>query len=125
MAEAEKAARSRIKSDIEIQKQQIAFESWKSELEREKRLDDDSSSEKMEKLTTDEMGEHPILGKMIADLGYKRVHLASSKNLATIPIWKKQRIYRHGRSRNMAKDKLKTLHLGLPGVIGIFEVNIQ
>ena len=41
--------------------------------------------------------EHPVLGQMIADLGYKRLHLASSKNLATIPVWKKQRIYRHER----------------------------
>jgi hypothetical protein len=33
IAEAEKAARSRIESDIEIQKRQIAFEAWKRDLE--------------------------------------------------------------------------------------------
>ena len=133
IAEAEKAARSRIQSDLEIQKRQIAFEAWKSELEREKKEQDESST-KIEldsavgitKETSEEeiLGEHPTLGPMIADLGYKRIHLASSKNLSTIPVWKKQRIYRHGRSENMATDKIKTLHLGLPGIIGIFEVRI-
>ena len=133
IAEAEEAARSRIESDLEIQKRQIAFEAWKSELEREKKEQDESST-KIEldsavgitKETSEEeiLGEHPTLGPMIADLGYKRIHLASSKNLSTIPVWKKQRIYRHGRSENMATDKIKTLHLGLPGIIGIFEVRI-
>jgi hypothetical protein len=119
VAEAEKAARSRIESDIEIQKRQVAFEAWKAELERERQQADSDKT-----MTTEGIGEHPILGHLIADMGYKRIHLASSKNLATIPVWKKQRIYRHGRSKNMATDKMKTLHLGLPGVIGIFEVNI-
>jgi hypothetical protein len=134
VAEAEKAARSRIESDFEIQKRQIAFEAWKSGLEREKKQDDDASNKseinsaaaeiKDEMPSKEGIGEHPVLGHMIADLGFKRIHLASSKNLATIPIWKKQRIYRHGRSKNMATEKIKTIHLGLPGVIGIFEVNI-
>lgn len=114
IAEAEEAARARIESDIEIQRRQIAFEEWKASLEREKEQPDS---------TTEELGDHPILGPIVADLGYKRIHLASATNLATIPIWKKQRIYRHGRSKNMANEKLKTLSLGLPGVIGIFEVN--
>jgi hypothetical protein len=77
------------------------------------------------KTSTDEnyvLGEHPILGPVLADLGYKRIHLTSSRALAAIPVWKKQRIYRHGRAKSMASDKMKTLHLGLPGVIGIFEV---
>jgi hypothetical protein len=145
LAEAEKAARSRIESDIEIQKRQVAFEAWKSGLEREKKQDDDDNSANKVKMDSaaaaaaasdaagiqDEMpskegiGEHPVLGQMIADLGFKRIHLASQKNLATIPIWKKQRIYRHGRSKNMATEKKQTIHLGLPGVIGIFEVNIE
>jgi len=105
VAEAEKAARSRIESDLEIQKRKIAFEAWKSEIDRERRKDEsfndievDSNNEVMnEKLSNEENVEHPVLGQMIADLGYKRLHLASSKNLATIPVWKKQRIYRHER----------------------------
>jgi hypothetical protein len=39
---------------------------------------------------------HPILGEALQDLGYKRLHLVSADKLATIPVWKKQRIYRHG-----------------------------
>ena len=120
IAEAEEAARSRIESAIEIQKRQMAFEAWQSELEHEKNNDGFSDSVP---LIEDKLKEHPVLGQMVADLGYKRIHLASAKNLATIPIWKKQRIYRHGRSKNMAADKMKTLHLGLPGIIGIFEVS--
>jgi hypothetical protein len=65
--------------------------------------------------------EHPVLGKAIQDLGYKRMHLVSAEKLATIPVWKKQRIYRHERAKAMAADKLKTLHLGLPGVICLHE----
>lgn len=120
VVEAEMAAKARIESDIEIQKRQIAFEAWKAELEREKVEQTEDSSNKTE---AEGIGDHPVLGPIIADLGYKRIHLASSENLATVPIWKKQRVYRHGRSKNMAIEKLKTLSLGLPGVIGIFEVN--
>ena len=123
VAEAEKAARARIESDIEIQKRQIAFEQWKAELEAAKVQEEDVSSDEVTE--AEEVSEHPVLGPIVADLGYKRVHLASSINLATIPIWKKQRIYRHGRSKNMANEKMKTLSMGLPGVIGIFEVNIM
>jgi hypothetical protein len=64
---------------------------------------------------------HPILGPVVSDLGYKRIHLVPAEKLAAIPVWKKQRIYRHDRAKVMAADKLKTLHLGLPGVICIHE----
>jgi len=130
MKEAEAAARARIESDLTIQKRQIAFEQWKSQLEEEKKEREDSSNKiegnretdlSIEKPKMKSVGEHPILGPIVADMGYKRIHLASSKNLATIPVWKKQRIYRHGRSKNMANDKIKTLHLGLPGIIAVFE----
>jgi len=121
--EAEEAARRRIEGDIEIHRRQIAFKVWKRELELEKKEIDEINGT----ITTEEtqendvIREHHILGKCISDLGYKRIHLASAKNLASIPVWKRQRIYRHGRSKNMAADKVKTLHLGLPGIIGIFE----
>jgi len=64
---------------------------------------------------------HPILGPPLVDLGYKRVHTVRADLLASIPVWKKQRIYRHNRAKAMAADKLKTLHLGLPGVICLHE----
>lgn len=64
---------------------------------------------------------HPILGPTLADLGYKRIHLASAQTLSAIPIWEKQRIYRHDRAKVMAHDKLKSMELGLPGVISLHE----
>lgn len=135
LLEAETAARRRVQSDLEIQRRAIAFEAWKENLEREKTAEANAmaaavtasteTSSKMGESTVEEiLGEHPILGPVISDLGYKRIHLTSSRALAAIPVWKKQRIYRHGRAKSMAKDKMKTLHLGLPGVIGIFEVRL-
>jgi hypothetical protein len=120
---AEVAARSRIESDIEIQKRQIAFEAWKRDLEVEKNesIGNTTTTEQQTQQKEILLGEHPILGKCISELGYKRIHLSSLKNLAAIPVWEKQRIFRHGRSKTMATDKMKTLHLGLPGIIGIFE----
>lgn len=64
---------------------------------------------------------HPILGPALVDLGYKRIHLASAQTLSSIPIWEKQRIYRHDRAKAMAQDKLKSIGLGLPGVISLHE----
>ena len=72
--------------------------------------------------TTEEAPVHPILGPCLLDLGAKRIHLVSAQTLSTISVWKKQRVYRHFRAKSMATDKLKTLSLGLPGVIGIYEV---
>jgi hypothetical protein len=64
---------------------------------------------------------HPILGPTLVDLGYKRIHLASAQTLSAIPIWERQRIYRHDRAKVMAQDKLKSMDLGLPGVISLHE----
>jgi hypothetical protein len=89
-----------LKRELELQQQIMA---WKSEA------------------TSNEVNDHPVLGPVVADLGYKRVHLVSASALATIPIWKKQRVYRHDRAKTMAADKLKTKHLGLPGVICLHE----
>ena len=118
MAEAEEAARARVESDLMIQKRQLAFEAWKKELEREK-----NESENSREAKQTHVGDHPILGPIVIDLGHKRIHVASAKALASIPVWKKQRVYRHDRVKLMASDKLKSLHIGLPGVIGIFEVS--
>ena len=123
VAEAEEAARRRVASDLEIQRRHIAFEAWKRDLEKER---DESHETMATNLQSKEeaMGDHPILGPVIADFGSKRVHATSAKALSAIPVWKKQRIYRHDRAKSMAKDKLKSIHLGLPGVIGLYEVGI-
>jgi hypothetical protein len=67
--------------------------------------------------------EHPVLGPVVADLGYKRIHLVSSGQLGTIPIWKRQRTYRNDRARRMALEKQSTMHLGFPGIVCLYEDN--
>eukprot|EP00977_Amphora_coffeiformis_P011823 scaffold2897_cov178-Amphora_coffeaeformis.AAC.28 len=64
---------------------------------------------------------HPVLGPVVADLGYKRIHLVSSGKLGTIPIWEKQRTYRNSRAKIMAADKQKSFDLGFPGIICLYE----
>ena len=64
---------------------------------------------------------HPILGPQIAILPYKRVHLTPASILASIPVYERQRAYRHDRALTMAKDKRKTLWMGIPGVISLME----
>lgn len=64
---------------------------------------------------------HPVLGPIISDLGYKRIHLVSSGKLGTVPVWNKNRIYRNDRARAMALGKMKSMHLGFPGVICVHE----
>jgi hypothetical protein len=121
--DAEEAARARVGSDLAIQRRQLAFEAWKQKLEEENKQQESAAAVVISKETQQEqLGTHPILGPALVDLGHKRVHLVSAKALATIPVWKKQRIYRHERAKNMASDKLKSLDLGLPGIIGIYEV---
>lgn len=141
--QAEIAAHERIQSEIQIQQHRIAFEKWKIELDMEqqkkseevqihnqdemmlpstvKNLNnvEDVMSSVQENLTTESV--HPILGPIVLDLGYKRIHIVSAKSLASIPVWNKQRIYRHDRVKAMANDKLKTLSIGMPGIIGLHE----
>lgn len=64
---------------------------------------------------------HPILGQQIAILPYKRVHLTPASILASIPVYERQRAYRHDRALTMARDKRKTLWMGIPGVISLME----
>ena len=61
------------------------------------------------------------MGPQIARLPYKRVHLTPASTLASIPVYERQRAYRHDRAMVMAKDKRKTLWMGIPGVISLME----
>lgn len=129
-AEVERAVRKRLESDLELQRRQIAFEKWKEDLEREKQrhqaeesnANEDRSSTVTTSSAAEALGEHPILGPVVCDMGHKRVHLSTTERLASLPVWEKQRFFRHERAKSMAKDKAKSLHIGLPGVIGIYEV---
>ena len=66
-------------------------------------------------------GRHPVLGQLVCDLGYKRLYLTSARALSAIPVWEKQRVYRHDRAKIMAADKVKKKDGNLPGVIALHE----
>ena len=118
-AEMEKAARDRVESDMALQRRKIQFEQWKQQVEQEKQQQDQalSSDTASRDQETDE-----VLGPVLADLGSKKLYLVSADTLANLPVWKKQRTYRHDRAKIMAKDKSNTLHLGIPGIINLFQV---
>jgi len=114
-AEAEQAAYERVEADLKIQQQRAAaLEKWKADVAQETNA----------QVVKEEADHHPVLGQVVADFGFKRLHVVSAKTLANIPVWKKQRIYRHDRAKAMAADKLKTSHFGLPGVIALHEVRV-
>ena len=121
--QATNATNDRIKLDLQIKQRKLAMERWEKDLDAEKIAEREKTSESISSSSIDCMvpDEHPILGPTIVDLGYKRIHVTSAHNLSAIPIWEKQRVYRHERAKSMANDKLKSLDLGLPGVISLHE----
>lgn len=142
--DAEIAARERVESDLRIQQRQMAFEQWKKRLAEEAAANEEATvtpavavptanavpphesvnvatEQQQQQQEAEELHPHPVLGPCVLDLGYKRLHVVKASALAAIPVWEKQRIYRHDRAKTMAVDKLKTLHLGMPGVIGLYE----
>ena len=85
-------------------------------------VDNEASSSRRRRIVEQPTVVHPLLGPELAVLGSKRLYLVSVHTLVHLPVWKKQRTYRHDRAKVMAKDKAKSLHLGIPGVICLFEV---
>jgi hypothetical protein len=118
LREAEEAARARVEQDLAIQQRRMAFQQWEKEVASARETETSIESTDVSPNVPD----HPILGAVVADLGSKRVHVVPAAVLANVPVWEKQRIYRHDRAKTMATDKLKTLNIGFPGVIGLFEV---
>ena len=130
---AEAAAKERIKHEVAMAKAEAAtrrreMERWQNELEaemehehvKEKAGEEDASIES-ESTDGEDENAHPILGRPMVDLGYKRVHTVSARALSAVPIWERQRVYRHDRARTMASDKMKSLDTGLPGIITLHE----
>ena len=116
-AQAEQAAYERVEADLRIQQQRAAaLERWKADVAKE--VNDNNAADQQQARE-----HHPVLGEEVADFGFKRLHVVSAKTLSNIPVWKKQRIYRHDRAKAMAADKMKTAHFGLPGVIALHEVS--
>lgn len=67
---------------------------------------------------------HPLLGELVADLGYKRVYLTSVNALARTPVWERQRILRPERASLIADDKIrKGMNNALPGVITLYQLD--
>ena len=88
--------------------------------------DNDETQEGADGESRDEVGsveepEHPVLGPVVVDLGYKRIHLVSAGKLGTISVWNRNRTYRNNRAKSMAAEKIKSMDLGFPGVIGLHE----
>jgi len=140
---AEKAAMERVNSDLLVQERRFALERWKIQLEEERQNDlenegfmddndsrqrhaldeEDSNGDKVKRReeTQIKADTHPVLGPVLVDLGYKRIHVTTARTLCAVPVWEKQRVYRHDRAKLMASDKLKSLELGLPGIIALHE----
>ena len=114
---------------------QLAYQKWKSDaakelLQQEKEIEEKKDTNGVDekvlegeglKQATNNHDHHPILGPQIAALPYKRVHLTSAATLASLPVYEKQRAYRHDRAAKMAKDKKKTLWMGIPGAVALYE----
>ena len=82
-----------------------------------------ADAEKGDDEHSEEEPDHPVLGPVLVDLGYKRIHLVSSGKLGTIPVWNRNRTYRNNRAKSMATEKMKSMELGFPGVIGLHEAS--
>lgn len=125
MAKAERAAKERVMHDLLIQQRRIELDEWQLKVKAEKEEEERKRSSDVDGKTTncndEAQNEHPILGPVLVDLEYKRVHITSARALAAIPIWEKQRVYRHDRAKGMATDKQKTAGLGLPGIVSLHE----
>mmetsp|Transcript_32957 Transcript_32957/g.54425 ORF Transcript_32957/g.54425 Transcript_32957/m.54425 type:complete len:411 (-) Transcript_32957:25-1257(-) len=120
LREAEAAARARVESDLLVQERRVlAMGRWQKELSAEEQASAISGATTITSTTSSIA--HPILGAVVVDLGYKRVYQVSAAILASIPVWKKQRVYRHDRAKVIATDKMKTLPLGMPGIVVLHE----
>jgi hypothetical protein len=89
-----------------------------------------SQEEKVQALPADavpipaeiEMPSHPVFGKLLADLHFKRVYVTSVGKLSQAPVWEKQRILRAERINKIVNSKVKDPSGRLfPGAITMFE----
>lgn len=114
----EERRRARLKEEEEREARRTreeAFERWKMDVERERRREEGEGA------LPDRSRSHPVLGPEVASLPYKRIHLTPASTLASLPVYEDQRAYRHDRAKVMARDKKKTLWMGIPGIISLVE----
>lgn len=66
---------------------------------------------------------HPVLGQLVADMGYKKIYCASIKQLADVVIWEQQRILRKERAEAIAREKTRqSFPVKLPGIITLYQL---
>ena len=84
--EAEKEQFAKLSKELEMMKLQQQLQEIEEEEKREIDETDDNDDE-------DDVMEtvHPVLGPVVADLGYKRLHFVSSGKLGAIPVWNRNR----------------------------------
>jgi len=63
---------------------------------------------------------HPIFGKLVCDIGFKKIYLTNVKSLVHAPVWEKQRILRPERCARIASSKIQKGSKSLPGVISMY-----
>lgn len=69
--------------------------------------------------------EHPLLGELLHDFGFKRVYAMRAAALADaqlVPVWNMQRSFRAERAEAIARAKRSDATLGLPGVVTLYEL---
>lgn len=97
LRKAAEAEKERIrKLDME-HKRELKFAKWQEEASREKKEKRSTYAETSDPALDD----HPILGRQIAHLQTKRLYLTSASTLASLPVYEKQRAYRHERAKVM------------------------
>lgn len=66
---------------------------------------------------------HPVLGQLVADMGYKKIYCASIKQLGDVVIWEQQRILRKERAHAIAREKARrSFPVKLPGIITLYQL---
>lgn len=117
LRKAAEAEKERIRNLDMEHKRELKFAKWQEEASREKK----EKRSTYEETSDPALDDHPILGRQIAHLQTKRLYLTSASTLASLPVYEKQRAYRHERAKVMAKDKKTSLWMGVPGVISLAE----
>ena len=80
---AEEPARVRVESDLLVQERRIAKERWQTYLEEGNAREEERG---VSKTDADAVILHPTLGRVVADLVYKKVYQISAHTLVSIPV---------------------------------------
>jgi len=109
--------------DVAMQVNSDSFSATQVEASQTNSVSHDSGSTSLASTTKTavESESSPVLGDLVADLGYKKVYLTSVSALSRIPVWKKQRILRRERLQMIAESMKRWSSPYLPGIITLYE----